>query len=61
MASVAATHWLANKIPYHNFFLFSGSWLPMSGGLLVTTAWRVLRLRMEGRPPDMDGNYEYIE
>jgi hypothetical protein len=27
----------------------------------VTTAWRVLRLRMEERPPDMEGNCEYIE
>jgi hypothetical protein len=30
-------------------------WVP------VTTAWRVLRLRMEERPPDMEGNCEYIE
>jgi hypothetical protein len=30
-------------------------------GSLVTTAWRVLRLRMEGRPPDMEGSCEYIE
>jgi hypothetical protein len=28
---------------------------------LVTTAWRVLRLRMEERPPDMEGSCEYIE
>jgi hypothetical protein len=27
----------------------------------VTTAWRVLRLRMEERPPDMEGSCEYIE
>jgi hypothetical protein len=27
----------------------------------VTTAWRVLRLRMEERPPDMKGSCEYIE
>jgi hypothetical protein len=28
---------------------------------LVTSAWRVLRLRMEGRPPDTEGSCEYIE
>jgi hypothetical protein len=27
----------------------------------VTTAWRVLRLRMEERPPDMEGSCEYTE
>jgi hypothetical protein len=26
-----------------------------------TTAWHVLRLRMEGRPPDKEGSCEYIE
>jgi hypothetical protein len=31
------------------------------GWSLVTTAWRVLRLRMEGRLPDTEGNSEYIE
>jgi hypothetical protein len=31
------------------------------GGSLVTMAWRVLSLRMEGRPPDMEGSCEYIE
>jgi hypothetical protein len=31
------------------------------GGSLVTTAWRVLRLRMEGSPPVTEGNYENIE
>jgi flagellar basal body-associated protein FliL len=30
-------------------------------GSLVTTAWRVLRLRMEGSPPGMEGSCEYIE
>jgi hypothetical protein len=29
-------------------------WVP------VTTAWHVLRLRMEERPPDMEGSCEYI-
>jgi hypothetical protein len=27
----------------------------------VTTAWRVLRLRMEELPPDMENSCEYIE
>jgi hypothetical protein len=27
----------------------------------VTTAWRVLRLRMEERPPVMEGSCEYFE
>ena len=27
----------------------------------VTTEWRVLRLRMEERPSDMEGSCEYIE
>jgi hypothetical protein len=27
----------------------------------VTTAWRVLGLRMEERPPVMEGSCEYIE
>jgi hypothetical protein len=30
-------------------------WVP------VTTAWRVLRLRMEERPADMEGSFECIE
>jgi hypothetical protein len=30
-------------------------WVP------VTTAWRVLRFRMEERPPDMEGSCEYVE
>jgi hypothetical protein len=28
---------------------------------VFTTAWRVLRLRMEGRPPDTEGSCKYIE
>ena len=27
----------------------------------VTTAWRVLGLRMEKRPPDMESSCEYVE
>ena len=34
---------------------YHDKWVP------VTTAWRVLRLRMEERPPDMEGSCEYIE
>jgi hypothetical protein len=30
-------------------------------GVPVTTAWRVLSLRMEERPPDMEGSCEYTE
>jgi hypothetical protein len=30
-------------------------WVP------VTTAWHVLRLRMEERPPDMEGSCDYFE
>jgi len=33
----------------------------MLGGSLVTMAWRVLRLWMEGSPPGMEGSCEYIE
>jgi hypothetical protein len=33
----------------------------MSGGSLVTTAWRVLRLRIEERSPDIEGSCEYTE
>jgi hypothetical protein len=28
---------------------------------LVTTAWHVLGLQMEGQPPAMEGSCEYIE
>jgi len=30
------------------------------GEYLVTTAWRVLRLRMEETPPEMEGSRKYI-
>jgi hypothetical protein len=33
----------------------------MLGGFTVTMAWRVLRLRMDERPPAMEGSCEYIE
>jgi hypothetical protein len=35
--------------------------LVMLGGIPVPTAWRVLGLRMEERPPDMEVSCEYIE
>jgi hypothetical protein len=34
---------------------------PMLGGSLVTTAWRVTRLRMKGSPPGTESSCEYIE
>jgi hypothetical protein len=33
----------------------------MLGGSLVTTAWHVLRLQMEGSLPVMEGSCEYIK
>jgi hypothetical protein len=33
----------------------------MLGGSLVTTAWHILRLQMEGSPPGTEGSCEYIE
>jgi hypothetical protein len=33
----------------------------MLGGSLVTMAWHILRLRMEGRPLYTDGSCKYIE
>jgi len=35
--------------------------LSMYIGFLSTTAWRVLRLRAEGRPPDTMGKCKYIK
>jgi hypothetical protein len=35
--------------------------LAMLGGVPVPTAWRVLGLRMEERPPAMEVSCEYIE
>jgi hypothetical protein len=35
--------------------------IPMLGGIPVPTAWRVLGLRMEERPPYMEVSCEYIE
>jgi hypothetical protein len=36
-------------------------YIPILGEYPVTTAWRVLRLRMEEWPPTMEGSCEYIE
>jgi len=36
-------------------------WDAILGGSLVTTAWRVLRLRMERIPPSSEGSSEYTE
>jgi hypothetical protein len=35
--------------------------IAMLGGSLVTMAWCILRLRLEGRPPDTEGSCECIE
>jgi hypothetical protein len=35
--------------------------MAMLGGVPVPTAWRVLELRMEERPPAMGVSCEYIE
>jgi hypothetical protein len=44
--------------------LYGMVWYATSGRVKwvpVTTAWRVLRLRMEERPPVMEGNCKDIE
>jgi hypothetical protein len=46
---------------YWNTLKYSRNVESMLGGSLVTTAWRVLRLRMEGSPPGTEGSCEYIE
>jgi hypothetical protein len=40
---------------YYHFYDVRDKWVP------VLMAWRVLRLWMEKRPPDMEGSCEYIE
>jgi hypothetical protein len=40
---------------------FCTSVSPCYVGSLVPTAWRVLGLRMEERPPDMEVSCEYVE
>jgi hypothetical protein len=40
--------------------IFNVVWT-MLGGSLVTTAWHVLGLQMEGWPPVMEGSCGYIE
>jgi hypothetical protein len=43
------------------YFMLCVSRCPMLRGVPVPTAWRVLGLRMEERPPDMEVSCEYIE
>jgi hypothetical protein len=40
--------------------LIDNTSVSMVDGSFVTTAWRVLRLRMEGGPTDTEGSGEYI-
>jgi hypothetical protein len=47
------------QICYLNYYAFLSS--PNLGRVPVTTAWRTLGLRMEVRPPDMEGSCEYTE
>jgi hypothetical protein len=44
-----------------NIFRLAVSGNAMLGGVPVPTAWRVLGLRVEERPPAMEVSYEYIE
>jgi hypothetical protein len=48
-------HQLLTKMAMPFKFLIRVKWVP------VTTAWRVLRLRMEERPPVMEASCKYIE
>jgi len=50
-----------DEIQHHCYITSVVETASMLAGSLVTTAWRLLRLRMEERPPDMAGNCEYIE
>jgi hypothetical protein len=45
----------STKIYFCVIYFSRDKWVP------VTTAWSVLRLRMEERPPDMEGSCEYVE
>jgi hypothetical protein len=46
---------IVQKFSDLNYKIIHVKWVP------VTTAWRVLGLRMEERPPGMEGSCEYIE
>ena len=46
---------LVGSMLLRNICTYVRMWVP------VTTAWRVLRLRMEERPADMEGSCEYME
>jgi hypothetical protein len=56
MKLIAKYFFLADVLFLHGYLRFGHvKWVP------VTTAWRVLGLRMEERPPGMEGSCEYIE
>jgi hypothetical protein len=63
--SVAAILWLQFMVHVMQFPMTNVLYLYISTSRVmwvpVTTAWRVLRLRMEERPPVMEGSCEYIE
>jgi hypothetical protein len=55
-----------NKLPHNGRTMFFCicyyfQFIARIGGIPVPTAWRVLGLRMEERPPDMEVSCEYIE
>jgi hypothetical protein len=52
---------MARCIIQEYLFYLVGLHRAMLGGIPVPTAWRVLGLRMEERPPDMEVSCEYIE
>jgi hypothetical protein len=45
----------------NRYFENTAQFKPMLGESLLTTAWCVLGLQMEGRPPVIEGSCEYIE
>jgi hypothetical protein len=48
-------------LPLLIYILYVWERQTMLGGSLVTTAWRVLRLWIERRPPVLEGSCEHIE
>jgi hypothetical protein len=55
ISSKYAPAWCNNEIIFIRGTAAHNEWVP------VTKAWRVLRLRMEERPPDIEGSCEYIQ
>jgi hypothetical protein len=52
------------KLLWHppcTYFVIPKVLVAMLGGSLVTMAWHVLRLRMEGSPPGTEGSCKYTE